>query len=79
VISIGAIAQPNHITLGLVILTWALVADAIVVMCIGSWIWFFTLHEQSNFYTLFLKLGAGDRIILQDQVSCTSVNGTVSS
>jgi len=70
VISIGAIVQPNHITLGLVILNWALIADAVVIVFIGSWIWFFTLHERNNFHALFLKLSVADRIVLQDQLQC---------
>jgi len=70
VISIGAIVQPNHVNLGLVILNWALIVDATVIVFIGSWIWFFTLHERNNFHALFLKLSVADRIILQDQFKC---------
>jgi len=70
VISIGAIVQPNYITLGLVILNWALIVDTIIIVFIGSWIWFFTLHERNNFHALFLKLSVADRIILQDQLKC---------
>jgi hypothetical protein len=70
VISIGAIVQPNHVTLGLVILNWALITDAIIIVVIGSWIWFFTLRERNNFHALFLKLSVADRIVLQDQLNC---------
>lgn len=70
VISIGAIIQPNYVTLGLIILNWTLILDAIVIVFIGSWIWFFTLHERDNFHGLFVKLSVADRIVLQDQFKC---------
>lgn len=70
IISIGAIVQPNHVNMGLVILNWALIADAVIIVVIGSWIWFFSLHERNNFHKLFLELSVADRIVLQDQFKC---------
>ena len=66
--SIGAIIQPNHVTLGLVILNWALVLDAIGIVVVGTFIWFYTLQERNNFNVLFTALSAAQRISIQDQV-----------
>jgi hypothetical protein len=69
-ISIGAIIQPNHVTIGLVILNWALIFDALGILIIGSFIWFYTLHERNNFQGVFLDLSTDQRISIQDQLQC---------
>jgi len=76
-ISIGAIIQKNHITIGLVILNYTLLTDAIGIIIIGTFIWFFTLQERVNFHVRWLDATRETRIILQDQLQCCGYfNGT---
>ncbi|KAJ3993859.1 tetraspanin Pls1 family [Lentinula boryana] len=70
VFSIGAIVQKNHVTMGLVILNYLLVADAIVVLVIGSFVWFFSLQQRNNFHKLYVELPASSRVFIQDKFSC---------
>ncbi|SRR6266404_1016910 len=70
-LSIGAAIQRNHVTIGLVILNWVLIADAIIVITIGSFVWFYTLRERSEYHTQFAKLQPSQRITIQDQVTWT--------
>jgi hypothetical protein len=67
-ISIGAIVQRNHVTVGLVVLNWALILDAIGVISVGSFIWFYTLQERNNFHKLFSEQSQGNQIAIQDKV-----------
>jgi hypothetical protein len=67
-ISISAIIQPNHVTIGLVILNWALVLDAIGIVTIGTFVWIYTLQERNEFQRIFHALTTDQRIQLQDQV-----------
>lgn len=69
-ISVGAIVQKNHVTIGLVILNYALLLDAIGIVIIGTFVWFFTLQERANFHRLWLQASPQTRITLQDQVCC---------
>jgi len=69
-ISVGAIVQRNHVTIGLVILNWALILDALGVIVVGSFIWFFTLQERANFHALWAAQTKENRIQLQDQLKC---------
>jgi hypothetical protein len=69
-ISVGAIVQKNHVTIGLVILNYALLLDAIGIVIIGTFVWFFTLQERANFHRLWLQANPQTRITLQDQVCC---------
>jgi len=69
-ISIGAIIQRNHVTLGLVILNWTLIVDAIGVIVIGSILWFFTLKERNNFHTIWANLTPATRLTIQDKYQC---------
>lgn len=70
VVSIGAVVQRNHITMGFVILNWLLLGDALGIVVIGSFVWFYTLKERDNFHIEWLKLSPASRITLQDQFSC---------
>jgi hypothetical protein len=74
-ISIGAIIQPNHVTLGLVLLNWTLVLDGVGIIVIGSFIWFYTLQERNNFDVLFTGLSAAQRVSIQDQLQCCGYFG----
>jgi hypothetical protein len=67
-ISIAAIAQKNHVTLGLVILNYALLLDAMGIITIGTFVWWYTLDERANFHQLWLQASSATRIALQDQV-----------
>jgi hypothetical protein len=69
-ISIGAIVQRNHVTIGLVILNWALIVDATGILIIGTSVWFYTLRERAEFHGLWAGLTSSDRITLQDQFQC---------
>lgn len=76
-ISIGAIVQRNHVTIGLVILNWALLIDALGIVVIGTFVWFFTLQERDNFHKLWLEATPAVRLTLQDQLKCCGYfNGT---
>jgi hypothetical protein len=69
-VSIGGIVQRNHITLGLVILNYALIIDALGITVIGSSIWFFTLQLRANLRTLWVQATPTVRQTLQDQFQC---------
>jgi hypothetical protein len=70
VLSIGAIVQPNHSTLGLKILNLVLVVDAVVVTTIGSFIWFYSLQQRNNYFEVFKSVPASTQLALQNQVRC---------
>lgn len=70
VISIGAVVQRNHITVGFVILNWVLVVDALAITIIGTMDWFYTLRERENFHQEWLKATQNTRVALQDQLRC---------
>jgi hypothetical protein len=70
VISIGAVVQRNHVTMGLVILNYALVLDGIIIVVIGTFVWMFTLHERDNFHDIWLEQTPAARLSLQDKFSC---------
>lgn len=67
-ISVGAIIQPTHVTLGLVVLNWALLVDAIITLVVGTIIWFYTLQERVNFQKVFEHASNDIRQKVQDQV-----------
>jgi len=68
--SIGAVIQPNHVTIGLVLLNWMLLLDALGIVIIGTSVWFFTLHERANYHQLFLGASDTTRIHIQDMFKC---------
>jgi hypothetical protein len=70
VISVGAIVQANHVTLGLKILNVVLIADAVALTSVGSFIWFFTLRERANFMKVFYEQSTAVQGQLQDHFSC---------
>jgi len=69
-LSIGAIVQRNHVTIGLVILNWALVLDVLGIIIVGTFVWFFTLMERNNFHTAFQETLSQNRIAIQDKFHC---------
>jgi len=77
VVSIGAIIQRNHVTIGLVILNYTLLIDSLGILIIGTFVWVFTLHERDNFHKLWAEATPTMRIALQDQLKCCGYfNGT---
>jgi len=70
VISIAAIVQRNHVTIGLVILNYALLLDALAILVIGTFVWMFTLQERANFHKLWVEAPASTRIFIQDKFQC---------
>ena len=89
-ISIGGIVQRNHITIGLVILNWALILDALGIVVIGTFVWIYTLEERNNYHAVFSQQSAQYQVAIQDMVravnfllmmtdSCSSSNAAVIS
>jgi hypothetical protein len=68
-LSVGAIIQRNHVLIGLIVLNWVLLADAIIVLVVGTFVWFFTLRERAEFHTRYGNLQPSQRIAIQDQVN----------
>ncbi|KAI0670637.1 tetraspanin [Trametes maxima] len=70
VLSVGAVVQKNHVTMGFVLLNWMLIVDAIVVLVAGVIVWFHTLQERIYYFGIFNKLPRDTRIEIQDKFSC---------
>jgi hypothetical protein len=68
-LSVGAIVQRNHVLGGFIILNWTLIADAIIVLVVGSVLWFYTLRERAEFHTLYSNLQPSQRVAIQNMVS----------
>jgi asparagine N-glycosylation enzyme membrane subunit Stt3 len=69
-LSIGAIIQPNHVTLPLAILNWAVIVDALTVIVIGTMIWWPTLQERDNFGKAFNATSDDTKLALQNMLQC---------
>jgi hypothetical protein len=69
-LSIGAVIQRNHVTIGLVLLNWVLISDAIIVLVVGSFVWFYTLRERAEYHVKYARLQPSQRIAVQDMFSC---------
>jgi hypothetical protein len=69
-VSVVAIAQRNHRTVGLVILNYALLLDAMGIIVIGTFVWWYTLQERANYHQLWLQASSTTRITLQDKFQC---------
>jgi len=77
IISVGAIVQRNHVTIGLVMLNWLLILDTAFTVLFASVLWFRTLDEQANFEKVWIAAPAQSRLALQDQWKCCGYrNGT---
>lgn len=72
VISIAAVVQRNHVTIGLVLLNYCLLADSLMIIVIGTFVWWFTLQERANYHTIWTQISDSARIDIQDQV-CSMV------
>jgi len=69
-ISIGAIIQPNHVTLPLSILNWALIVDSLAVVTIGTMMWWATLRERDNFGKAFNATNDDTKLAIQNTLQC---------
>jgi len=69
-ISVGAIIQPVHVTIGLVVLNWSLLIDGIVTLLVGTVIWFSTLKEELNFHAAFSQQSQQNRQGIQELLKC---------
>jgi len=81
VVSIAAVVQRNHVTIGLVLLNYCLLIDALMALVIGTFVWWFTLQERANFHVGWTQLSDAARIDIQDQFKCCGyfgANDTVS-
>ncbi|KAL5490063.1 hypothetical protein ACEPAI_4896 [Sanghuangporus weigelae] len=68
--SVGAVIQPNHVTVGLAITNWLLLVDGIGVFIIGTIIWHFSLMQRANFHDIVSKQSNETIIALQDRLKC---------
>lgn len=57
-------------TLGLKILNWVLLANSIIILFIGTYIWVFTLHERNNYHAVFGQQSNETKILIQDMLKC---------
>lgn len=69
-VSIGAIIQRNHVTIGLAILNWLLIFDVVITVLFGSNLWFMTLQEEKNFGVTWKNTTPQRRIAVQDSLQC---------
>jgi len=70
IMSVGAIIQRNHVTMGLVFLNWSLIIDMAYLLALGTIIWVFTLHELVNFHKAYSEQTPAARIAIQDMFHC---------
>lgn len=78
VISVGAIIQQNHVTIGLAILNWVLIANTVVTVLFGANLWFMTLQENANFGNVWKNTTPERRIAVQDLLKCCGfANNTI--
>jgi len=75
--SIIAIIQPNYSTFLLYGLNWLLLACGIETVCVGTFIWYYTLTERSDFDGLWLQQGNANLVQMQNYFQCCGYfNGT---
>jgi len=69
-ISLGAIVQPSRVTIGLVILNWALIVDGLAILVVGTYLWYFTLGIRANYFHVFNAATPAVRVQIQDTFQC---------
>jgi hypothetical protein len=70
--SVAAIIQRNHVTIGLVVLNWVLISDAIIVLVVGTFVWIYTLRERTEYHLKYAQLQPSQRVTVQDMVRLIS-------
>jgi len=73
-ISMVAMIRKNNGITGFIVLNWALVLDAIVTLIVGTVVWFYTLEETTNYYSVWKAASADTRVDLQDMFQCCGYN-----
>jgi len=69
-VSIAAVVQRNHVTIGFVVLNYLLLMDVVVVLVVGTMIWFTSLRQRNEFQVSWTALPPSSRITLQDEFKC---------
>jgi len=69
-ISMVAMIRKNNSITGFIVLNWALVLDAIVVLIVGTAVWFYTLKQRANYYDVWQAASPDTRVALQDMFGC---------
>ncbi|CAK5279488.1 unnamed protein product [Mycena citricolor] len=69
-VSVAAVVQRSHVTIGFVILNYVLVADSLFVLVAGTMVWFFSLRQRAEFQVRWTALPTADKVTLQDQFQC---------
>ena len=76
-ISVGAIIQRNHVTIGLIVFNWLLILDTAFTVIFACILWFRTLQEEDNFEKVWIATSNQTRLTLQDEWKCCGYgNGT---
>ncbi|KAI0030814.1 hypothetical protein K488DRAFT_53368 [Vararia minispora EC-137] len=70
VLSVFAAVQRNHNTGGLVALNWMLLIDFVIVLVVGTRLWFFSLRQRAEFFNIYAALPPASRVQIQDMFSC---------
>lgn len=52
----------------LVLLNWLLLVNGIAILFVGTYIWFYTLHERNNYHQVFGMQSNATKIAVQDLV-----------
>jgi hypothetical protein len=68
VASLVLITRPGKTPL--IILNWLLLVDGIAILIVGTYIWFYTLHERNNYHTVFGMQSDATKIEIQDTLQC---------
>jgi len=69
-VSIGAVIQQNHVTIGLAILNWVLMLNTVITVVFGSTLWYMTLQEHVNFANVWNATTPQARIAVQERLHC---------
>ncbi|KZT03532.1 tetraspanin [Laetiporus sulphureus 93-53] len=70
VVSVGALLSPNNSIKGFVLFNWTLALDAIVVLIVGTTLWFYTLMVRDNYLAVWEVQSTETRVAIQDLFSC---------
>lgn len=54
----------------MILLNWMLLVDSLVILVVGTFIWFYTLQERANFHVVYSALSVEKRVLVQDALKC---------
>lgn len=66
--SLFGIAQKGKALFGLILLNWFLILDALAIIIVGSFIWYYTLMERNNYFHVYNQQSNQTIIDIQDKV-----------